>query len=96
MIAVAAAKKLLSWVDVTEVFWDVRSDSVRAMMVTLRLVPMACENSIVPKNITSINGTIKANSTAAMPLQSFGKLRAVRLACIRKLDIDSMLKLPRC
>src|SRR5262245_56797034 len=94
MTAVAAAKKLSSWACVTEVFCDVRSDSVRAMMVTLRLAPTPCANSTVPKNITSIKGAMKANSIAPMPLQSFRKLLAVRLGCIRKRDINSIAGLP--
>ena len=62
MIAVLALKKLVSWVSVTVVFCDVRSDSVRAISVTLRSTATPDENSSVPKNSTSISGTITANS----------------------------------
>ena len=57
-------------VSATEVDCEVRSDSVRAISVTLRSTATPDENSTVPKNITSMIGTITANSVAAMPLQS--------------------------
>ena len=53
---------LVSWASVTEMFCDVRSDSVRAISVTLRSTATPDENSTVPKNSTSIRGTTMANS----------------------------------
>src|SRR5215475_8275463 len=68
MIALLALKKLVNCVSVTEVFWDVRSDSVRAISVTLRSTATPAENSLVPTNSNAITGMIIANSTAARPL----------------------------
>ena len=45
MIAPLALKKLVSLVSLTEVFCDVRSDSVRATIVTLRSIATPAENS---------------------------------------------------
>ena len=49
MMALLALKKLVSWVSVTEVFCDVRSDSVRAISVTLRSTATPDENSFHAK-----------------------------------------------
>ena len=73
-----AAKKLVRSVSVTDVDCEVRSDSVRAISVTLRSTATPDENSTVPKNITSISGTIMANSIAAMPRRSFDSSAAER------------------
>lgn len=54
---------------------DVKSDRVRAINVTLRSIAMADENSTVPKNITSISGTMTANSVAASARRSATKSR---------------------
>src|ERR1700712_2678846 len=70
MIDELALKKFVNWVSVTAMFCDVRSDSVRAISVTLRLTAMPDANSSVPKNRSSITGTTMANSVAAMPLIS--------------------------
>src|SRR5258706_12573041 len=70
MIAELALKMLVNWASVIEMFCDVKSDSVRAIIVTLRLTAIPDENSSVPKNRTSMIGTIMANSMAARPLQS--------------------------
>src|SRR6201746_571821 len=70
MIALLALKKLVNWASVTEMFCDVRSDSVRAISVTLRLTAMADANSSVPKNRSSMIGMTMANSMAARPRQS--------------------------
>ena len=78
MMALLALKKLVSWVSVTLVFCDVRSDSVRAISVTLRSTATPDENSSMPKNSTSITGTITANSTAATPRLSPSSLSARR------------------
>src|SRR6476620_11587044 len=78
MMPAPALRKLASWVSVTEMFCEVRSDSVRAITVTLRSIASADENSTVPKNSTSISGTIIANSTAARPLLSPDSSRTER------------------
>src|ERR1700693_3373302 len=78
MIPELALKKFVSWVSVTAMFCDVRSDSVRAISVTLRLMAMPEANSSVPKNRISMIGTIMANSVAAMPRQSPNKPCAER------------------
>src|SRR2546423_9297084 len=78
MMAVAALKMLVSWASLTVRFCEVRSDSVCAMIVTLRSTATAVENSTTPKNSTSISGRIMANSTAAMPRQSSDRWRAER------------------
>src|SRR6478609_520951 len=78
MIALLALKKLVSWVSLTLTFCDARSDSVRAISVTLRSTATADENSSTPKNSTSITGTITANSTAATPRLSRSSLSARR------------------
>src|SRR5882724_1642795 len=70
MIAVLALEMFVNWVSVTEMFCDVKSDSVRAISVTLRLTAIPDANSSVPKNRISITGTTMANSMAATPLQS--------------------------
>src|ERR1700709_2621200 len=70
MIDELALKKFVNWVSVTAMFCDVRSDSVRAISVTLRLTAIPDENSSVPKNRISITGRTMANSVAAMPLIS--------------------------
>src|SRR5215469_12508782 len=70
MIQFEARKKLAMSVSVTESDCDVRSDSVRAISVTLRSTATPDENSTVPKNITSITGMMKANSVAARPRRS--------------------------
>src|ERR1700682_1988422 len=75
---VLALKKVVSWVSVTETFCEVRSDSVRAISVTLRLTAMPDENSTVPKNIKSITGTMMANSIAATPRRSLYRSSAER------------------
>src|SRR3954471_11273772 len=80
MMALLALKKLVSWASVTEMFCDVRSDSVRAISVTLRLTATPEENSSVPKNSSSMSGMIMANSTAARPLRSTNNSLAERRA----------------
>src|SRR5882757_1373931 len=75
-IPTLAAKKLLRSVSVTVVDCEVRSESVRATSVTLRSTATPDENSTIPKNITSMSGTITANSVAATPLQSFDRPKA--------------------
>src|SRR5438876_9432444 len=70
MIALLVVVKLVRSVSVTADDCDTRSDIVRATSVTLRLTATPEENSTVPKNIVSISGTMKANSTAALPLVS--------------------------
>ncbi len=70
MMPLLALKKLVRSALVTEVDCEVRSDSVRAISVTLRSTATPEENSTVPKNITSMIGTMMANSVAAMPLRS--------------------------
>ena len=74
----------------TDVDCDVRSDSVRAISVTLRSTATPDENSTVPKNITSMTGTMTANSVAAMPLRSVHNLATVRRmrSQIDNIDID--------
>src|SRR3981189_3383102 len=67
MIPALALKMFVSWASVTAMFCDVRSDSVRAISVTLRLTAMPDANSSVPKNRISITGTTMANSMAARP-----------------------------
>src|SRR5260370_22813767 len=76
MIPVLALKKLVRSVSLTEIDCEVRSDSVRAISVTLRSTATPDENSTVPKNITNMIGTMMANSVAAIPLQSFNSLPA--------------------
>src|SRR5216684_5586548 len=76
MIALAAWPALVRSVSSTFVDCETRSDSVRATCVTLRFTATPDENSTTPKNITSMTGTIMANSIAAMPRQSFTKPRA--------------------
>src|ERR1700730_1241581 len=76
MIALAAWPALVRSVSSTFVDGETRSDSVRAACVTLRFTATPDENSTTPKNITSMTGTIMANSIAAMPRQSFTKPRA--------------------
>src|ERR1700730_2603321 len=76
MIALAAWPALVRSVSSTFVDCETRSDSVRAACVTLRFTATPDENSTTPKNITSMTGTIMANSIAAMPRQSFAKARA--------------------
>src|SRR3569833_1613805 len=76
MMPVEALKKLVMSLSATEVDCEVRSDSVRAISVTLRSIATAEENSTVPKNITSISGTITANSVAATALLSARNFRA--------------------
>ena len=81
MIALEALKKFCSCVAVTEVFCEARSARVRAINDTLRSDATPEQSSTVPKNITSISGTMKANSVAAMPrrsLASSAMLRRVR------------------
>ncbi len=78
MIAAEALKKFCSCVAVTEVFCEVRSARVRAISDTLRSDATPEENSTVPKNITSISGTMKANSVAARPLQSLARSKILR------------------
>ena len=78
MMPVLALKKLVNWVSLTEIFCDVRSESVRAISVTLRLTATPDENSLVPKNNTSMIGTIMANSTAARPRRSSTSRSTVR------------------
>src|ERR1044072_5328592 len=68
MIALLAFKKLVNWSSVTLVFCDVRSDSVRAISVTLRSTATPAANSLVPTSNAAISGMIMANSTAARPL----------------------------
>jgi hypothetical protein len=70
MIALEALKKFCSCVRVSEVFCEVRSARVRAISDTLRSDATPEQSSTVPKNITSISGTMKANSVAAMPRRS--------------------------
>jgi hypothetical protein len=64
MIALEALKKFCSCVRVSEVFCEVRSARVRAIGDTLRSDATPEQSSTVPKNITSISGTMKANSVA--------------------------------
>ena len=78
MIPMLAAKKLLRSVSVTDVDCEVRSESVRATSVTLRSTATPDENSTIPKNITSMSGTIMTNSVAATPRQSFDSSAAER------------------
>src|SRR5690349_525130 len=87
MMAVEAAKKLVMSASPTDVDCDVRSDSVRAISVTLRSTATADENSTVPKNITSISGTITANSVAASALPSARKSYAERRVARQKFAI---------
>src|SRR4051794_31583233 len=70
MIPELALKKLVNWASVTEMFCDVKSDSVRAISVTLRSTAIPDANSSVPKNRISMTGTTMANSVAARPLTS--------------------------
>src|SRR5882724_813942 len=88
MMPTLALKMLVSWVSVTEMFCEVRSDSVRAISVTLRSIAMPEENSTVPKNSTSIRGTIMANSTAARPRQLPDRSSAERRMRSQILVID--------
>src|SRR6188474_2400405 len=78
MTPLLAAKKPARSVSLTDVDCDVRSDRVRAIRVTLRSTATPDENSTVPKNITSMTGTMTANSVAAIPLRSTNILAAVR------------------
>ncbi len=70
MILFATVKKVEMSASATEVDCEVKSDRVRAISVTLRFTAIAEQNSTVPKNITSISGTMKANSVAATPRPS--------------------------
>src|SRR6187402_2344705 len=90
MTPLLAAKKPARSVSPTAVDCDVRSDSVRAINVTLRLTATPDENSTVPKNITSMTGTMTANSVAAIPLRSLSILAAARRmrSQIGSIDID--------
>src|ERR1700690_578451 len=82
-----AVKKLVVSESATDVDWDVRSESVRATSVTLRSTATPDENSTVPKNITSMIGTISANSVAAMARQSVNRRTAETRARRHILDI---------
>ncbi|OIQ63146.1 hypothetical protein GALL_553140 [mine drainage metagenome] len=88
IIALLAAKKFVMSLSATVVDCDVRSDSVRAISVTLRSTATPEENSTVPKNITSMIGTITANSVAAIPRRSSIRSRTERR--IRGRIIDSV------
>src|SRR5882724_96978 len=88
MMPTLALKMLVSWLSVTEMFCDVRSDSVLATIVTLRSTATPEENSTVPKNITSMTGTMTANSVAAMPLRFRASARAERRAASQMSEID--------
>src|SRR5215813_14311565 len=79
MIAVDALKMLVICWSVIPVFCDVRSDSVRAIMVTLRATATAELNSTVPKRPTSMTGRTIANSIAMAPRQSRRKSAKRRL-----------------
>src|SRR5882672_4616714 len=80
-IAELAAKMFCNSVsEVTFSDCEVRSESVRATSATLRFTATHEENSTVPKNIASINGTMTANSVAAIPLLSPSILTAHRRA----------------
>ena len=68
MIALPALKKLVNLSSSTEVFCDVRSDSVRAISVTLRSTATPAANSLVPTSNMAMSGMIMANSMAARPL----------------------------
>jgi len=76
MIEMLAVNAFCMSESVSVVDCDVRSDSVRAINVTLRSIATADENSTVPKNITSISGTMTANSVAASARLSATKSRA--------------------
>src|SRR5215469_5146851 len=82
MIPLLAAKKFAKSVSVTTAAWDVKSETARAMVVTLRLVAIAPVNSTVPKNSTSKIGAMKENSIAATPRRSFNSRTASR--CVRR------------
>ena len=69
-VTLRTALKLMRSVSVTVEDCDTRSDRLRAASVTLRLAATPEENSTVPKNSVSINGTTKANSTAALARRS--------------------------
>src|ERR1700730_10092736 len=78
MIAAEALKKFCSCVSVTAVFCEARSASVRAISDTLRSTATPEENSTVPKNITSISGTMRLNSVAALPRRSLASSAMLR------------------
>ena len=80
MIALEALKKFCSCVRVSEVFCEVRSARVRTISDTLRSDATPEQSSTVPKNITSISGTITANSVAASARLSAAKSRADKRA----------------
>src|SRR5664279_3510513 len=89
-----AVKKLVTSESATDVDWDVRSESVRATSVTLRSTATPDENSTVPKYITSMIGTITANSVAAIPLLSSARLRSKRRAPSQILDTVFIVQPP--
>src|ERR1700738_19267 len=97
MIELVAKKKLLIVGSSTVFDWETRSDIVRAMIVTLRSTATPDENSTIPKNITSMIGTITANSVAAMPLRSSSRSTAERRVLSKSQDIDIVfITRPNC
>src|SRR5215510_11369144 len=78
MIALPVWLKLPMSRSVTLEDCDTRSDRLRADSVTLRMDAIAEPNSTIPKNIVSINGTMNANSIAALARRSRTK-RPIRL-----------------
>src|ERR1700692_4893223 len=91
MIPKLAAKKLLMSVSETVVDCDVRSDRVLAIIVTLRSTATPDENSTVPKNSTSMSGTITANSVAATADESFCSRAAANRIRTQTLEIDILI-----
>src|SRR4051812_19737468 len=92
MMPVDAAKKLVRSPLATVVACDVRSDSVRAIKVTLRSIAIADENSTVPNSITIMTGRMNANSTAARPRRSArrpGIARVNRDHIFDRIDLSS-------
>src|ERR1700738_1912009 len=97
MIELVARKKLLIVGSATVFDWETTSDIVRAMIVTVRSSATPDENSTIPKNITSMIGTITANSVAAMPLRSSSISTAERRARNQSQDIDIVfIARPNC
>src|SRR3569832_98489 len=93
MIPRLAAKKLVRSESVTTAAWEVKSDAVRAIDVTLRLIEIADENSTVPKNSTSMIGTTMANSVAATPRRSFSRRATRRHARTHVFRADPIVRL---
>src|ERR1700753_3566042 len=93
IIPTLAAKKLVMSASPTEADCEVKSESVRAVSVTLRSTAIAEENSTTPKNITSMIGTSMANSIAARPLGSPINAVAETRAWRHAFDIGFMILL---